>query len=76
MASIETIGKLFDKAESYVQYGNIVDAPMASLDPRMRIDAMTNGLLEIRDALRAYYVDEAGEDPWEGDPFLAKKPDA
>ena len=73
MADIEKIGELVDKAENYAQYGNIDDAPMAALDPRMRIDAMTVGLLELRDALRVYYVEESGQDPWEDDPFLSKR---
>ena len=72
----DLIGELVDKAENYLQYGAIVHEPMKSLPPVMRIDALTRGLMEVRDALRKVYVESALNDPWDGDPSWSALPEA
>jgi len=67
------VSEMVDKAENFLQYGNIEGSPLATLPADMRIDALTNGLMEIRDALRAEYISLAGSDPWDGDISWAKK---
>ena len=67
----DVIGELVDKACNYAVYGG---PGMARLPAEIRIDAMTTGLLELRDGLRQFYVGITGTDPWKDDPTWQAKP--
>lgn len=60
---LDRIGSLIDTADNYLVYGNLnsIDNPFPDA---IRIDAMTHGLEEIRDELRAIYFKLGGEDVW------------
>lgn len=59
---MERIGQLSDKADNY--HG----ASRLPFSPRIHLDALSGGMLEIRDELRAIFIEVTGENPWEFHP--------
>lgn len=59
MIDIEEIGTLADSAD------NALAALAMPLPERLHIEGMKGVLEDVRAKLRAYYVQETGENPWE-----------
>jgi hypothetical protein len=53
---LDVLGRVVDTAENYAEYGTKATTPAFSrLDPGLRIDALSNGLVQVRDAVKALY---------------------
>jgi hypothetical protein len=59
---VETIGQLADTCDNYLAFQ---DNSFMSLS--QKANAYVTGLRDVRDQLRALYVAETGENPWEAD---------
>ena len=64
---LERVGEIADKVSNFAEYANNPDgrgSPMDRLLPALRIDALSTGILGVRDELVALIVDLGGERPW------------
>lgn len=62
----DVLGRAVDTAENYAEYGTHATTPaFARLDPQLRIGALSNGLQELRDTIKALYFEMGGEDVWQ-----------
>lgn len=55
---IDEIGELADKAD------NLIAATNIPLRPEMHVSCLKDGLKEISEALKQYYIEQTGENPW------------
>lgn len=61
----DVLGRAVDTAENYMEYGtHATMTAMARLPANIRIDALSNGLKELRDTIKALYLELGGEDVW------------
>ena len=58
---LDDLGRLSDKADNFYHAG----ALMPGLSAETHREALTNGMLDIRNELRRLYKEISGEDPWE-----------
>ena len=65
----ESLGQLADTADNYREYGVADDIMGAfkTLPVEMRLEVLTHGLTEVRDALRSIYIAFTGIDVWGSD---------
>ena len=56
---MESLGMLVDKADNYLALQENHYLP-----PHARIDAAVQGLVELRDELLSFYLNNGGEDVW------------
>ena len=59
---LEPIGELADKAD------NFFHASTLSLPNKIHVEALQCGMEDIRDALKEFYIDATGKNPWEDQP--------
>lgn len=57
---LERIEAIADKASNYSEYA----APDSPFPPHLALDALKNGIREVRDELVTLIVDAGGERPW------------
>ena len=63
---LDVLGRAVDTAENFMEYGTHATTPaMARLPSDIRIDALSNGLKELRDTVKALYLELGGEDVWQ-----------
>lgn len=63
--TLDVLGRAVDSAENYAEYGTHATTPaFLRLAPDIRIDALSNGLEELRDSIKALYFELGGEDVW------------
>lgn len=63
--AIDILGRLFDTIENYEEYGDKGQTPLAtSLETKVRINALSNGLLEAKEKVKEVYFGLGGEDVW------------
>lgn len=61
----DVLGRAVDTAENYMEYGtHATTTAMTRLPANIRIDALSNGLKELRDTIKALYLELGGEDVW------------
>jgi hypothetical protein len=56
---MERIGELADKADNFFHGPRV--------QPRLEADCMRHGMLQIRDELRAIFIEVTGDNPWNSD---------
>lgn len=62
---LDVLGRAVDTAENFMEYGTDATTPaMARLPETMRIGALSHGLKELRDTIKALYLGLGGEDVW------------
>ena len=59
---LEPLGKLIDTCDNYLEY---TQGGLTSLPTEMRLNAMSYGLADIRQALYKFYIAHGGVDVWD-----------
>ncbi len=63
--TLDVLGRAVDTAENFMEYGDDSTTPaMARLPEAMRIGSLSHGLKELRDTIKALYLELGGEDVW------------
>lgn len=62
---VESLGEIVETCLNYAEYGTkSTSGGFESLPPQMRIDALSNGLDEVKTKILALYTELGGEDVW------------
>ena len=62
---LDVLGRAVDTAENFAEYGTKATmTAFSGLPADIRIDALSNGIQELRDTIKTIYFEMGGDDVW------------